>query len=107
MFQSPDLFLVISFLAPLFLPHSPKQVYEEFLNLPPPFWMEGGIFRFPLGTDDLGRDFLSRLVYGGKVSFMAGGLVMFFSLLFGVLSGLFAKVDPWVMGAVDILMSFP
>lgn len=104
------LFLLSSLLAPLFLPHSPEQVYEEFLNLPP-FWMEGGNSRFLFGTDDLGRDFLARLIYGGKVSFFAGGLVMVFSLLFGVffgvLSGLYSKLDSWIMGAVDILMSFP
>ena len=102
--------LLSSLLAPLFLPHSPDQVYEEFLNLPP-IWMEGGNVKFPLGTDDLGRDFLVRLVYGGKVSFLAGGLVMIFSLLFGilfgVLSGLYSRFDSWIMGAVDILMSFP
>ena len=103
-------FLFSSLLAPLFLTHSPEQVFEEFLNLPP-VWMEGGSWKFPLGTDDLGRDFLARLVYGGKISFLAGGVVMIFSLLlgvfFGVLSGLFSKLDPWIMGAVDILMSFP
>ncbi len=104
------LFLLSSLLAPLFLTHSPEQVYEEFLNLPP-FWMEGGNLQFPLGTDDLGRDFLARLIYGGKVSFFAGGVVMIVSLLFGiffgVLSGLSAKLDSWIMAAVDILMSFP
>ena len=103
-------FLIISLSAPLFLAHSPNQIYEEFLNLPP-FWMEGGRLQFPLGTDDLGRDFLARLIYGGKISFMAGGVVMVFSFLFGVLfgalSGFFPKIDPWIMGAVDILMSFP
>ena len=104
------LFLLGSLLAPLFLPHSPEHVYEEFLNLPP-FWMEGGSFQFPLGTDDLGRDFLARLVYGGKISFLVGGVVMVFSLFFGVLfgtlSGLYSRLDPWIMGAVDIIMSFP
>lgn len=99
-----------SLLAPLFLSHPPEQVHEAYLNLPP-VWMKGGDQKFILGTDDLGRDFLSRLIYGGKISFLAGGIVMFFSLLlglfFGVLSGLFPKTDPWIMGAVDILMSFP
>ena len=100
----------ISVLAPLFLPHSPEMVFESYLNLPP-FWMEGGQYRFLLGTDDLGRDFLARLLYGGKMSFLAGGLVMIFSLFFGVLLGtlsaLYTKTDAWIMGAVDILMSFP
>ena len=102
--------LLSSLLAPLILPHSPDQVFEHFLNLPP-FWMEGGSGKFFLGTDDLGRDFLARLIYGAKVSFLAGGLVMIFSLLVGILlgalSGLSSKCDPWIMGAVDILMSFP
>ncbi len=99
-----------SLFAPLFLTHPPEQVYEEFLNLPP-FWMEGAQAQFPLGTDDLGRDFLSRLIFGGKISFLAGGLVLSFALVFGLLlgtlSGLYPRLDPWVVGAVDILMSFP
>ena len=104
------IFFILSVLAPLFLPHSPNQVYENSLNLPP-VWMEGGQWSFPLGADDLGRDFLSRLLNGGKVSFLAGAIVMifslFFGLIFGVLSGLYNKLDNWIMGFVDILMSFP
>ena len=103
-------FFTLSLLAPFFLPHSPNQVYENSLNLPP-VWMEGGNWKFLLGTDDLGRDFLSRLLNGGKISFFAGLIVMFFSLIFGlllgVLSGLYKKLDSWIMGFVDILMSFP
>lgn len=104
------LILLSSLLSPLLLSHSPEQIHEEFLNFPPS-WMEGGSREFFLGTDDLGRDFFSRLIYGGKVSFLAGGIVMFFSLLLGVflgvISGLSAKIDPYITGAVDILMSFP
>lgn len=99
-----------SLLAPLFLPHSPDQIHESSLNLPP-FWREGGDSQFLLGTDDLGRDFLSRLVYGGKISFLAGSVVMIFSLffgiLFGTLSGFYSRWDAWIMRPVDILMSFP
>ncbi len=100
----------VSFLSSLFLTHSPDEVHEKFLNLPP-FWMEGGQISFLLGTDDLGRDFMARLFYGGKISLMVGFVVMTISILFGVLlgviSGYFKKIDPWIMGVVDILMSFP
>lgn len=103
-------FFILSLSAPLFLAHSPNQVYENSLNLPPG-WMENGQWKFPLGTDDLGRDLLSRLLHGGKVSFFAGAVVMIFSLIFGlilgILSGLYNKLDHWIMGFVDILMSFP
>ena len=105
-----SLLLTGSLLAPLFLPHSPEQMHEAFLNLPP-FWMDGGDIRFLLGTDDLGRDFLARLFYGGKISFLSGGIVMAFSatggLFFGITAGLSRRLDSWIMGAVDILMSFP
>ena len=104
------LLLMLSLLAPLFLNHPPNQVYEDSLSLPP-VWMKGGSWKFPLGTDDLGRDFLSRILHGGKVSFLAGFVVMLFSLVFGlllgILSGLYNKWDSWIMGFVDILMSFP
>ena len=99
-----------SLFASVLSPSSPYIVYEEFLNIPP-FWMAQGSLQFPLGTDDLGRDLLSRLLYGGRISFFVGFFVMGFSLLFGIvfgmLSGFFQKIDPWIMGAVDILMSFP
>ena len=104
------LFFTLSALAPFFLPHPPNEIYENSLNLPP-VWMDGGQWSFPLGTDDLGRDFLSRLLNGGKVSFLTGAIVMLVSLVFGlilgVLSGLYNKLDNWIMGFVDILMSFP
>lgn len=93
-----------------FSSHSPYAVYEEFLTVPP-FWMEGGSSRFFLGTDDLGRDLMTRLLYGGKVSLLVGGIVMVMSLIFGLFFGMLAvlskKWEPWIMGAVDIFMSFP
>ncbi|MGI9549003.1 MAG: ABC transporter permease [Bdellovibrionales bacterium] len=106
-------FFLICFLSltsSWFLKHSPNQIYEEYLNLPP-IWKEGGNSSFLLGTDDLGRDFMSRLFYGGKISLMVGFLVMiislFFGCLLGVIAGYFKKMDPFIMGMIDTLMSFP
>ncbi|MCY4512919.1 MAG: ABC transporter permease subunit [Bdellovibrionales bacterium] len=90
--------------------HSPYAIYEDFLTLPP-FWMDGGSLQFPLGTDDLGRDLMIRLLYGGKISLLVGGVVMIMSLVFGLIFGMVAAVSkraaPWIMGMVDIFMSFP
>ena len=99
-----------SYVAPWLSGHSPYTVHGEFLTLPPR-WMEGGNPLFFLGTDDLGRDLTARLFHGGRISLMAGGAVMLlsliFGLIFGALSALSKKAEPWIMGAVDILMSFP
>lgn len=99
-----------SFFAPWILSHSPYTVYGEALTVPP-LWMEGGSSRFLLGTDDLGRDLMTRLLYGGKISLMVGGVVMILSLVFGLIFGMAAALSkrgaPWIMGMVDIFMSFP
>ena len=83
----------------------------EFLSVPP-FWMEGGSFQFILGTDDLGRDMLSRLAYGARLSLRIGLLVVVLSLSVGTVLGLLAgylggRVDRMIMRFVDTLMSFP
>ena len=84
---------------------------REFLSVPP-FWMEGGSFQFILGTDDLGRDMLSRLSYGARLSLRIGLLVVVLSLSVGTVLGLLAgylggRVDRIIMRFVDTLMSFP
>lgn len=99
-----------SFFSSWIFSHSPYTVYGDFLTVPP-FWMEGGSFQFPLGTDDLGRDLMIRLLQGGKISLLVGGVVMIISLVFGLILGMIAalsnRVAPWIMGMVDIFMSFP
>lgn len=104
-------FLVIALLAPVFAPYNPNMIHEGQLAQPP-VWMDGGSRQFILGTDDLGRDLLSRLVYGTRVSLGIGAMVVLLSLTFGVLLGLIAGyiggwVDSLIMRAVDILMSLP
>jgi len=104
-------FIFLGFVVSYFLP-SPYHVYGQgFLKLPP-FWMEEGSFSFILGTDDLGRDMLSRLAYGARLSLRIGLSVVVLSLSIGTVLGLLAGylggwVDRLIMRFVDTLMSFP
>ncbi|MGL4859146.1 MAG: dipeptide ABC transporter permease DppC [Enterobacteriaceae bacterium] len=92
-------------------PHAPDQQFREAL-LVPPMWQEGGSAQFILGTDDVGRDLLSRLLYGARLSLLVGAMVVLFSLLLGVILGLVAgyfggKVDMLLMRLVDIMLALP
>lgn len=104
-------FVIVAILAPFFAPHSPSQLFSGFLRLPP-IWAESGITTYPLGTDDVGRDILSRLIYGARVSMSIGLAVVFLSMLIGTLLGLFAGfyggwIDRIVMRITDIIMALP
>ncbi len=104
-------FLVLAAFAPWIAPHDPTKIFEGFYRLPP-VWAEGGNSRFLLGTDDVGRDLLSRLVYGARISMSIGVLVVLFSLSVGTGLGLWAgfkggMIDTVIMRVVDILMSLP
>ncbi len=104
-------FAIIGIFAPLIAGHDPAQIYPEFYKIPP-FWSEGSISKFLLGTDDLGRDFFSRLVYGSRISMLVGISVISISMTFGTLLGLIAgyfqkTADNIIMGITDILMAFP
>ncbi|MCC6466785.1 MAG: ABC transporter permease [Alphaproteobacteria bacterium] len=103
--------IVVALLAPLIAPFDPT-TQNLALRLRPPRWMPGGDPRFLLGTDHLGRDILSRLLYGTRVSlpiaFAAttiGGIV---GISLGLLSGYFrGAVDSIVTKLIDIQLSFP
>lgn len=104
-------FLAIAVLAPILPIHNPTEVFSEALRLPP-VWSEAGSWRFPLGTDDVGRDLLARLVYGSRVSLGIGFLVVLCSMSVGTALGLLAgyfgnRIDKAIMRMVDILMSLP
>ncbi len=104
-------FVFLAVFAPLLSPHSPSELQENALRLPPSFY-EGGNASFFFGTDDVGRDLLSRLIYGARISMGVGFLVVFLSASVGTLLGLMAgyfggKVDWLIMRFVDILMAFP
>ena len=97
--------------APWVAPHSPIEQYRDHM-LQPPVWAEGGSARFLLGTDELGRDMLSRLLHGGRVSLGIGLASVLLSLLPGVLLGLLAAfhqqwLSPAIMRVMDIMLALP
>ena len=103
--------IVVSIFSPWFAPHDPNKT-NLFLRLQPPAWMEGGDWRHPLGADHLGRDILSRIIYGTRVSITIGFSVIFIATGIGVLTGLVAgylkgKFDIVISTIVDILLGFP
>ncbi|MEE1674346.1 dipeptide ABC transporter permease DppC [Agarivorans aestuarii] len=103
--------IVVALLASVVAPHSPIEQYRDALLLPP-FWVEGGTTTHLLGTDDVGRDILSRLIHGAQLSLFIGCLVVTLSLGIGVILGLVAGffrgyVETIIMRAVDIMLAMP
>ncbi|CAM3676006.1 dipeptide ABC transporter permease DppC [Rahnella bruchi] len=103
--------LVIAIGANVIAPHLPAEQFRDAL-LRPPVWMEGGSWKFLLGTDDVGRDIMSRLMYGARLSLLVGCLVVVLSLILGVVFGLFAGyyggvIDAIIMRVVDIMLALP
>ncbi|KAF5881119.1 MULTISPECIES: ABC transporter permease subunit [Rhizobium] len=106
-----SIILVVAVLAPLFAPHAPNEQNRQVL-LAVPFWMEAGSASYPLGTDAVGRDILSRLIYGARFSLFIGVVVVTLSVISGVLIGLVAgffrgKIDTAIMRLMDIILAFP
>jgi len=103
--------LLAALFADLLTPHSPFEQYRDAI-LTPPAWQEGGRWSFPLGTDEVGRDILTRLLHGGRLSLFIGMMVVSLALLIGTLIGLvagYAKglTDTLIMRAMDIIMALP
>lgn len=103
--------VLIAVFADFLAPHQPNEQFREAF-LQPPFWQEGGSLRFPLGTDAVGRDVLSRLIHGARYSLFIGCIVVSVSLMVGVFLGLCAgffrgKVDTVIMRIMDIVLAFP
>ena len=78
----------------------------------PPAWMEGGTSKFLLGTDDQGRDILSALMYGARISLFVGFAAVLLSVVVGVSLGLLSgfvggKIDAFIMRVCDVMLSFP
>ncbi len=96
----------VSLLAPLLAPHDPIEINLSQRLLPP------GTAGYLLGTDQLGRDILSRLIWGGRISLLIGFSAVMLAMGLGVIVGLLAgyfggKTDSVVMRFIDILMAFP
>ena len=109
------IFLILVILMALFAdvisPHGPAEQFREFAKLPPA-WMEDGQLQFFLGTDYAGRDMLSRIIHGSRVSLLAGCVVVVLSMSIGVLLGLIAGyrggwIETLIMRVMDTIMAVP
>ncbi|MCH8530981.1 MAG: ABC transporter permease [Saccharospirillum sp.] len=105
------LFVFISIFAPWIAPHDPNET-DLFRRLQPPAWKDGGTWAHVLGCDALGRDILSRIIYGSRVSIFIGAAVILVATTIGTLAGLAAGylrgwVDTVISRVVDILLAFP
>ena len=105
------LFGLLAIFAPWIAPHDPYEA-DLFRRLQPPAWLPGGEWAYPLGCDALGRDILSRLIYGARVSMFIGLAVIVIATSVGIMAGLAAGylrgwVDVAISRLVDILLGFP
>jgi len=109
------IFAVTAVLAPWIAPHDPYRWEIKYADLPP-MWVQSGAHlgaaEFPLGTDQFGRDILSRLIYGTRTAFFLSMTAVPLAALIGVLVGLVAgyaggKVDSLMMLFSDIIQSLP
>ncbi len=103
--------VVVAVAAPLLAPHDPLE-QDLLLSFSPPFWRSGADPGYLLGTDSLGRDILSRLIYGARialtVALVAATLAALLGTALGLLSGYFGGfLDAAISRLVDVWMSFP
>ncbi|MBN3767056.1 ABC transporter permease subunit [Burkholderia sp. Ac-20365] len=103
--------IFIAIFAPLIAPHSPIEQYRDSVKVPPA-WLDGGSWKFVLGTDEAGRDILSRLMYGARLSFWIGFVSVILALIPGIVLGLIAAffekwADTPIMRIMDVLLALP
>ena len=106
--------ILSAFLAPLIAPYNPFDLASlDLLDAHiPPVWSEDGETRFLIGTDDQGRDLLSAILYGARISIGVGIASVVLSLVLGVGLGLVSgyaggRIDAFIMRVADIQLSFP
>ena len=103
--------VLLAVFAEFVAPHSYTEQFRDFTKLPPA-WVEGGNPQFWLGTDALGRDMLSRLIFGARISLFIGLSVMIVSVIAGIVLGLVAAyfggaIDAVMMRMMDLILSIP
>jgi peptide/nickel transport system permease protein len=92
-------------------PHEPNK-QRLLARFKPPFWTTGGTLDYALGTDNIGRDILSRILHGSRISLVVGVCAVGISMLIGVTLGLLSgflggRVDATIMAVVDVMLAFP
>ena len=105
------LLILLALGADVIAPHPPNEQYRSF-TLAPPAWHAEGTSRFLLGTDPVGRDILSRLIHGTRLSLMIGTISVAISLTLGAILGLVAGyfrgiVDTAIMRLMDVMLALP
>ncbi|WP_108723088.1 ABC transporter permease subunit [Mesorhizobium sp. ORS 3428] len=105
------LLVLAALFAPLLAPYAPD-VQDKAAFLRPPAWQTGGSSEYILGTDPVGRDILSRLLYGARFSLLIGAVVVSLALVGGITLGLLAGyfrgwVDVVIMRIMDLILAFP
>ncbi len=103
--------VLLAVFAPQVAPHSPVQSNLRYA-FRPPSWVSGGVEGYLLGTDALGRDILSRIIYGSRISLIVGLVVVViqggFGTLMGLLSGYYGgKLDAFLMRIADVQLAIP
>lgn len=104
-------FVLMAIFAPILSPYDPAKADLD-RRLQPPIWMQGADWKYLLGCDQLGRDLLSRIIYGSRVSILVGVAAVSASALIGMFLGLLSgyyggKIDTIISTIVDILLAFP
>ncbi|MGB5987943.1 MAG: ABC transporter permease subunit [Desulfobacterales bacterium] len=106
------IFLIcVALLADYIAPHHPHEQYRDAI-LQPPVFSQGGSWSYPLGTDDVGRDMLSRLIHGSRLSLLVGVIVVTLSLAAGIFLGLTSGFfggyyETLIMRLMDIMLALP
>jgi dipeptide transport system permease protein len=103
--------ILVAIFADVIAPHDPSEQYREFFEVPPS-WVDGGNSQFFLGTDYAGRDMLSRIIHGSRLSLVAGGIVVVLCLSVGIVIGLIAAsfrgwVEIAIMRVMDTILAVP